>query len=127
MKSKFIVAIILLSFLSCRHPEKKAVINDNRLVGKWGIYGMGSAMCNVCPDIIFSKNHSGYIKRSDPQLLDFNWKISDSTLIIRHQKNEDKDNIIDDGIYKMMFSNKKIYEELSLTDTKSGIKYILRN
>ncbi|HAL81703.1 MAG TPA: hypothetical protein DCO83_05270, partial [Mucilaginibacter sp.] len=70
---------------------------------------------------VFEKNHSGYIKRSDPKLLYFNWQFNGDKLVIRHIINKDKDVIIHDGTYKLTFANKKLYKEIRLMDTLRNI------
>jgi hypothetical protein len=134
MKSLITVLILLAAFSSCRQAKPKSNNNHDFTIGEWElctiIYvqknGYSSENFNVCPTIVFAKNRTGYIKRSDPKLLYFNWQFDNNKLVIRHTINKDKDDIIDDGTYKLTFTAKKLYKEITLIDTSRNTKYILR-
>ena len=87
--------------------------------------GFSETSFNVCPKITFTKNNKGYIQRSDPKLLYFDWQFDENIIVIRHTKNKDTDDVIDDGNYKIIQPNNKVYSEIDLLDTVKGIKYIL--
>jgi hypothetical protein len=133
MQIKILFIFLLCGLLSCQQPSKKPDNKDSIIIGNWTlckiIYfesgGRSSGInFNVCPEIKFSKNNSGFIKRSDPMLLYFNWRVSGDELTIRHIRNKDKDDIIDDGTYKIIHPN-KTFHEVDLLDTVKHIKYIL--
>jgi hypothetical protein len=132
MKTLITVLILLAVCSSCQHTKPKTFRNDSFIDGEWSLCGIiylkngrqfSEIMFNVCPTITFIKNHTGFIKRSDPKLLYFNWQFDDNKLVIRHTINEDKDNIIGDGTYKLIYINKKVIDEMALLDTVKNIKY----
>jgi hypothetical protein len=116
-----IYIFFLLAFLSCRHPKYP-------MVGNWSVcsikYSHSAINFNVCPMIVFKKDSLGYIKRSDTVLLYFKWKTNENKLIIEHQ-NKSQDDIINDGIYKVIVRNNKTFQEVDLVDTASNVTYVL--
>jgi hypothetical protein len=132
MKIQFAFFFLLIILLSCHQTETEKK-KDILIFGRWGIYETIAfennddseiIKCNVCPEIVFVKDHSGFIKRPDARILPFNWKINGNELKIRHTKKE-KDDIMNDGTYQIIPGNKKLHQEIALFDTVKNIKYIL--
>lgn len=128
------VAIFLFATISCKQHETK-VMSDHFLLGNWSMcsivsyqkdgQGLGESF-NVCPQVIFQENHKGFIKRSDPRLLYFNWTFNNDHLTIEHYpKSKDNDLIIDDGIFKIVQTKNKTFQEIEIIDTVKNVKYIL--
>jgi hypothetical protein len=123
-----IYIFFLLSFLSCRHPKYPMAKLDDLIVGNWNVcsikYSHSAINFNVCPMIVFKKGSLGYIKRSNPVLLYFKWKTNENKLFIEHQ-NKSQDDIVNDGIYKVIVRNNKTFQEVDLVDTASNVTYVL--
>ncbi len=82
-----------------------------------------SVLCNVCPVIIFSDDHTASIKSDTALQKIFRWNIVNKKLSI---KNITKDRIIDDGSYGMTTFVDSISKKLELRDTLKGLLYTLR-
>ena len=129
-----LLAIFIFAMVSCKQHKTKGG-NDHFIIGKWEmcqtIYlnanNQGNEISfNVCPQIIFKENHKGFIKRSDPRLLYFNWTFNNDHLKIEHYpKSKDNDLIIDDGIFKIVQTKNKTFQEIEIIDTVKNVKYIL--
>jgi hypothetical protein len=114
--------------------------NDKFIVGKWGIYetiafqnndDSASVHCNICPQIVFVKNHTGFDKLSNQKPIYFNWEFDKGKLVIEHTENKTKDNILDDGKYqitytRVLYTHKKLLNEIALSDSETDKKYVLR-
>jgi hypothetical protein len=134
MKINYIFFACVIALLSCHHARTKNNTKESLIVGQWVISqtiafqnndDSEKFVCNVCPKIKFLKDHSGSIERTDAHILAFNWKIGKDELEIQHI-NEDKDDIIGNGVYKIIIDYKKSHHEIALLDTSKSIKYILR-
>ena len=134
MKGLSVILILLTACSSCKQSQHKIVKNDYFIVGEWSLCGIiyyknnrqiSETGFNVCPKITFINNHTGFIKRSAPELLYFNWAIDVQNLKIVHTINNDPDDVIDNGNYKIIQPNNKTYREIDLLDTIKHVKYIL--
>ncbi|WP_295674151.1 hypothetical protein [uncultured Mucilaginibacter sp.] len=133
-KKAFLIVVILSIMYSCKQPELKPTNKDKFVVGTWTLcqiieYSEGKAVSglsfNVCPEVNFFKNHSGFIKRSDPKQLQFSWSLRDTILTLKHALKENNNDVIDDGTYVISHPTNKKFEELDLLDSKKHTKYIL--
>ncbi|TWI97268.1 hypothetical protein JN11_03729 [Mucilaginibacter frigoritolerans] len=106
----------------------------DRVIGKWRMYetvdfqnndDSAAVKCNVCPEVEFSKNYTGFIKSADAGLFYFKWKIDNDALVIHQNKNGQTNDIMNDGNYKLTLFDNIPIKEMSLTDTVRNIKYIL--
>lgn len=131
MKPQVIFSYLIIALLSCH--KNSANSNDNIIVGEWSNCQRISfqkdgkeimTSYNVCPIIVFVKDHSGYIRRQRIHALPFTWSVNENKLIIKHSKIIG-DDIIDDGSYQIRLENKKSSLEMSLLDTIENRKYIL--
>jgi hypothetical protein len=134
MKINYIFFALVITLLSCHQARVKNDNKESLIVGQWVISqtiafqnndDSKKLVCNVCLKIKFVKDHSGSIGRADAHILAFNWKIDRDELEIKHT-NEDKDDIISNGTYKIIIDYKKSHQEIALLDTSKSIKYILR-
>jgi hypothetical protein len=136
MKIQFLLFFLLFVCCSCKQGKVKKSNEDSLLVGKWGIYSTIefqnnddsiATICNVCPEMIFAKDETGFIRRQNEKMLHFKWESGAGTLILKHSGSTNNgDNIIGDGNYKLIYKDKKSFKEIALIDTFKDIKYILR-
>ena len=132
---KISIGIILLIFLaSCQQNIVENEKTADRVIGKWRMYetvnfqnndDSAAVKCNVCPEVEFSKNYTGFIKSSDAGLFYFKWKIDNDAIIIQQNKSSQVNDIMNDGSYKLIISDNIPIKEIALTDTVRNIKYIL--
>jgi hypothetical protein len=133
-KKAFLIIVVLSTMYSCKQPEFKPTNKDKFVVGTWTLCHIieyreqkvvSGLSFNACPEVVFSKNHSGFIKRSDPKLLQFSWSLRDTLLTLKHALKENNSDIIDDGTYVISHRTNKKFEELDLLDSEKRTKYIL--
>lgn len=134
MKLDHIFLALIIILLSCHQANNKNDTKESLIAGRWVISqtiafqnndDSEKFVCSVCPKIKFLKNYSGSIERPDNQILAFTWTISRDELEIKHI-NDDKNDIISNGIYKIIIDPGKSYHEIALLDTSKSVKYILR-
>jgi len=134
MKNLTLGIFLLISLASCQQNMVANEKTADMVVGKWRMYetvnfqnndDSAAVKCNVCPEVEFSKNYTGFIKSSDAGLFYFKWKIDNDALIIQQDKNSQVNDIMNDGNYKLIILDNIPIKEMSLTDTVRNIKYIL--
>jgi hypothetical protein len=81
--------------------------------------------CNTCPEVEFSKNHSGFIKKTGRSVFYFNWQTDNDRLTLSHNDNSKTDSTIEDGTYQLTLLNNMPIKELELLDTAKNLKYVL--
>ena len=132
MKKLPVLVICLIGLLSCNR-----VMNGNKdklVTGSWNVYetvafqnndDSVATHCNACSLIVFAMDHSGYITTSGPRRFDIRWKIDEGKLTIQHSE-ESKDDVVDDGTYKIINNSVNGTHEITLYDSAKNTKYILR-
>jgi hypothetical protein len=120
--------------LSCKQTRVK--YSEESVLGKWRIYQLVTFQnnddsvannCITCPQIEFTKDHTGSIKRLDNQMQHFDWELNEDGLAITHSPEDKvKGIIIDDGTYQLIPGDKKAIKQITLSDTVNNLKYILR-
>jgi hypothetical protein len=134
MKNLLTVAFFCCLALSCQQAK---LINESQagdVIGKWRMYetvnfqnndDSVAAKCNTCPEVEFSKNHSGFIKKSGQGVFYFTWQTDNDRLSISHNDNSKTDSTIEDGNYQLTLFNNMPIKELELLDTVKSLKYVL--
>jgi hypothetical protein len=131
MKTSHILAVFLLVVMSCQKCKAQTIKKDSLLIGKWTICkiftfqtnGLSSEISfNVCPPIVFEKNHSGFFQKGEV----FNWTVEDDKLIIKQPSSDKtKHGIVGEGTFEIIHPVNKTFQEIDLLDTIKHRKYIL--
>jgi hypothetical protein len=144
IKTKALVVVLLLGLLSCWQTKpannnidnKPKIVNkDNSIIGEWMIFATEylqqdgrsvPGQCNACPTIIFNKDYSGFVKSPDAVISPFTWATENNKLLLKNVKGfRARDVIMKDGVYKIIYPNKKLPHRIDLLDTVRHIKYWL--
>ena len=133
MNKLSLLTLLLFGLLSCSKPE--AGVNDQFLLGKWVINetilfqkndDSARAKCINCPEITFVKNHQGFIKQPGKILTYFDWEFDEGKLTIKQNNLKPTENALNDGVYKITFGGRKLFQKITLSDTVRNTDYILK-
>jgi hypothetical protein len=143
VKNIFLIIALSLSLLSCKQKpteinstqaKQKVITKRSFLIGDWAICGElffqpdGQHVTmsrNICPQISFTDKGTGYVKMGDgPIMFDFSWAIKNDMMFINHPKNKNE-TFLDAWVYKIIYHNKAVFNEVALFDATKGIEYIL--
>ncbi len=134
MKPLFICFMLAVFLLACKHGKQKVDKENKVMVGLWEICAISSfngdtessEQFNVCPEINFLNDFSGFIKLADNSKVSFSWNVERGHLRLTYPKNDKiKDNILANGVYKIISVDKSRVKEIVLLDSMSHTKYFL--
>lgn len=136
MKISYSIIFILGLLVNTKHnniikgnlnfvDEKKI----DRIIGKWDICYMKSGKSgvyfNVCPEINFNEDSTGFINLSS-ELVYFTWiSINDTTINIMRKNANKADSFIESGLYYYNYNDKKGWIEIILKSKSDKTKYYL--
>lgn len=110
-------------------PNQDNQFSNSRIIGKWGIYVIGSIesgiYCNACPTINFTDKKIAILIKPNDDKEYYNWMLKENSLTLEPQAEDIADNYFNTSEFEIEITKKEEFTELKLLESKNSA-YILR-